>query len=173
MNREGVNKPAESLSPEADVLARGGISIVRIQMIREGIFPYSQKPVRNSSDAAKIFQSYLAGADREYFVILLLDAKHRVNALNVVSVGSLTCAIVQAREVFKPAVISNAASVILSHNHPSNDVSPSPEDIALTKRLVQAGEVLGIKVLDHIIIGEGRYMSFADRGMISSGLEEK
>jgi len=173
MNCDGVNKSAASSSPEADLQAGGGISIVRIQMVREGIFPYSPNPVRNSSDAAKIFQSYLAGADREYFVILLLDAKHRVNALNVVSVGSLTCAIVQAREVFKPAVVSNAASVILSHNHPSNVVSPSPEDIALTKRLVQAGEVLGIKVLDHIIIGEERYMSFADRGMISTSAEER
>ncbi len=152
---------------------RDAISIVRIQMVREGSFPYSPNPVRNSSDAAKIFQAYLAGADREYFVILLLDGKHRVNALNVVSVGSLTCAIVHGREVFKPAVVSNAASVILSHNHPSGDVSPSPEDVALTRRLVKAGEVLGIKVLDHIIIGEGQYMSFADRGMISPGQEER
>jgi len=81
MNRGGVNKPVESLSPEADVLKQGGgISIVRIQMVREGSFPYSSKPVKNSSVAAHILQSYLAGADREYFVALLLDGKHRVNA---------------------------------------------------------------------------------------------
>jgi len=152
---------------------RDAISIVRIQMVREGSFPYSPNPVRNSSDAAKIFQAYLAGADREYFVALLLNGKHRVNALNVVAIGSLSAALVHGREVFKPAVIANASSVILSHNHPSGDVSPSPEDIALTRRLVKAGEVLGIKVLDHIIIGEGQYMSFADRGLISHASEEK
>jgi DNA repair protein RadC len=172
MNHEGVNKPAEFLSREADVLEQGGgISIVRIQMVREGSFPYSLNPVRNSSDAAKIFRSYLAGADREYFVVLLLDAKHRVNALNLVAVGSLMSNIIHPREVFKPACLSNAASVILGHNHPSGDASPSREDIALTRRLVQAGEVLGIKVLDHIIVGEGQYVSFADRGLISRARE--
>jgi DNA repair protein RadC len=94
---------------------RKTISVIRLQIIREGVFPYSTQQVRTSSDAAGVFRSYLAGADREYFVILLLDAKHRINELNVVAIGSLTCTLVHPREVFKPAVIANARAVILGH----------------------------------------------------------
>lgn len=145
---------------------RKNISVVRIQMVREGGFSYHAGPVRNSADGAGIFQAYLAGADREYFLALMLDQKNRANALHVVSIGSLTTTIVHPREVFKPAVISNAASMILSHNHPSGDPTPSREDIDLTKRLVSTGELLGIKVLDHIIVGEKRFFSFSDEGRI-------
>jgi DNA repair protein RadC len=149
-----------------------GISVVRIQMVRDGVFPYSTKPVRNSADAAQIIRSFLAGADREYFVALLLDGKHRVNALNLVAAGSLTSALIHPREVFKPAILANADCVIVvGHNHPSGDPSPSQDDLALSIRLVQAGEMLGIKVLDHIIVGDGDYISFADRGLISSNRE--
>jgi DNA repair protein RadC len=163
-------KDPAGTSPSA-ALGRKRISIVRLQLIREGSLPYSRKPVRNSSDAARILQSYLAGADREYFVVLLLDAKHRVEALNVAAIGSLTASIVHPREVFKPAVIMSAASIVLGHNHPSGDPSPSRQDMVLTQRLVQAGDLLGIKVLDHIIIGDGAYISFADRGLISTNQE--
>ena len=174
MNHDGVNKPAEPPSPKAAALEQGsGISVVRLLMIREGSLPYGRNPVRNSSDAARILRSYLAGADREYFVVLLLDAKHRVNGLNVVAIGSLTATIVHPREVFKPAVIMSAASIVVGHNHPSGDSSPSRQDMALTQRLVQAGDLLGIKVLDHIIVGDGAYISFADRGLILSDGEER
>ena len=148
---------------------RKPITVVRIQMVREGTFPYSPNAVSQSSDAAKIIQTYLAGADREYFVLLLLDGKHRVNALNVVTIGSLTAALVHPREVFKPAILANAASVIVGHNHPSGDPEPSREDLALTERLVKAGELMGIRVLDHLIVGEDRFVSLADRGIIHHG----
>lgn len=147
--------------------ARGrDISVVRVQMVREGRFPGHPGPVRNSSDAAGILRSYLAGADREYFVVLLLDQKYRINALNLVSVGTLISALVHSREVFKPAVIASAAALVLAHNHPSGDPEPSREDVELTRRLVSAGELLGIDVLDHIVIGDREHVSFADRGMI-------
>src|SRR3990167_5630402 len=133
---------------------RHAITVVRIQMVREGRFPYGSNAVSQSSDAAKIIQTYLAGADREYFVLLMLDGKHRVNALNLVAVGSLTAALVHPREVFKPAVLANAAAVIVAHNHPSGDTEPSREDRELTERLVKAGRLLGITVLDHVIVGE-------------------
>lgn len=152
---------------------RETIPVVRLQMIREGDIPYSRKPVGNSSVAAEIFQSYLAGADREYFIVLLLDNKHRINAINVVSIGSLTTAIVHPREVFKPAVMANAAAVILGHCHPSGDPAPSSEDFQLTKRLVEAGELMGIPVLDHIVVGQGQHVSFADRGLMSKALEAR
>lgn len=143
-----------------------GISVVRIQMVREGRFPGHPGPVRNSSDAAGILRSYLAGADREYFVVLLLDQKHRINGLNLVAVGTQAMAVVHPREVFKPALLGAAAATILSHNHPSGDPDPSREDVELTRRLVSAGELLGIDVLDHIVIGDREHVSFADRGMI-------
>lgn len=145
---------------------RKNIPIVRLQMVREGRFPYSPGAVRTSADAARIFQSYLEGADREHFLALMLDQKNRVNALNVVSIGSLTTAIVHPREAFKPAVIANAASIIFAHNHPSGDPHPSREDEEMTKRLNEAGEILGIKVLDHIVVGEGQYFSFGDQGRL-------
>lgn len=147
--------------------ARGrDISVVRVQMVREGRFPGHPGPVRNSSDAAEILRSYLAGADREYFVVLLLDQKHRINGLNLVAVGTQAMAVVHPREVFKPALLGAAAATILSHNHPSGDPDPSREDVELTRRLVSAGELLGIDVLDHIVIGDREHISFADRGMI-------
>ncbi|HBI22903.1 MAG TPA: hypothetical protein DDX84_01525, partial [Nitrospiraceae bacterium] len=84
----------------------------------------------------------------------------------VVSMGCLTSSIVHPREVYIQAIKNSAASVIFLHNHPSGDPSPSPEDVEITKRLVAAGDILGIKVLDHIIIGEGEYLSFADKGLL-------
>ncbi len=148
---------------------RHAIAVVRIQMVREGRFPYGSNAVSQSSDAAKIFQTYLVGADREYVVLLLLDGKHRVNALNVVTIGSLTSALVHPREVFKPAILANAAAVIVGHNHPSGDTEPSREDRELTDRLVQAGRLLGITVLDHVIVGDERFFSFADHHLIPNG----
>ncbi len=148
------------------------ISVVRLQLIREGSLPYGTKEVRSSQDAAGILRSFLAGADREYFVALLLDARNRVHALNVVAIGTLTSAVIHPRELFKLACISNAAAVILGHNHPSGDPAPSPEDMDMTHRLAQAGDLMGIKVLDHIIVGDGRYMSFADKGLLLSTQNE-
>lgn len=155
--------------PSPPRAGRDSIAVVRIQMVREAGFTYRHQPVSQSSDAAKILQTYLAGADREYFVLLLLDGKHRVNALNVVSIGSLTGTLVHPREVFKPAILANAAAVIMGHNHPSGDPDPSREDRELTDRLVQAGRLLGITVLDHVIVGEERFFSFADHHLIANG----
>ena len=93
-----------------------------------------------------------------------LNAKHRPIGLNTVSVGSLTASTAHPREVFKPALTGNAAAVIVAHNHPSGDPAPSAEDVQLTKRLRDAGELLGIRVLDHVILGDGKYYSFVDAG---------
>jgi DNA repair protein RadC len=93
-----------------------------------------------------------------------LDAKHRLIGVNTVSIGSLTTSIAHPREVFRPAVLLPTAAVVLAHNHPSGDPSPSGEDIELTKRLREVGELLGIRVLDHVILGDGKHYSFADAG---------
>lgn len=103
---------------------------------------------------------------KEYFLTLLLDGKNRVIREVRISEGSLNQSIVHPREVFNPAVRESAAAIILVHNHPSGDPAPSREDIEITRRLKEAGELLGIKVLDHIIIGDGRYHSFVDQRML-------
>jgi DNA repair protein RadC len=104
----------------------------------------------------------------EVFKVILLDAKHAIMRDTTVSEGSLTLSIVHPREVFTFAVKESAAAVIFLHNHPSGDPTPSQEDRVLTARLVSAGEVLGIRVLDHLVVGDGRYVSFADQGWLTN-----
>jgi DNA repair protein RadC len=103
---------------------------------------------------------------KEYFLALLLDGKNRIIKRVQISEGSLNQSIVHPREVFSPAVKESAAAVILVHNHPTGDPAPSSEDISITRRLKEAGEIMGIKVLDHIIIGDGEYLSFVERGLL-------
>lgn len=103
---------------------------------------------------------------KEYFLVLLLDGKNRIIRRVQISEGSLNQSIVHPREVFSPAVKETSAAVILVHNHPTGDPAPSSEDIAITRRLKEAGEIMGIKVLDHIIIGDGEYVSFVERGLL-------
>ncbi|TWJ18007.1 RadC family protein [Geobacter argillaceus] len=102
---------------------------------------------------------------KEYFLILLLDGKNRILREVQISEGSLNQSIVHPREVFNPAVRESAAAVILVHNHPSGDPTPSREDLEISKRLKEAGELLGIRVLDHIIVGDNAYVSFVERGL--------
>ncbi|BCS51716.1 DNA repair protein RadC [Geobacter sp. SVR] len=103
---------------------------------------------------------------KEYFLALLLDGKNRIIRRVQISEGSLNQSIVHPREVFHPAVRESAAAVILVHNHPTGDPAPSQEDIAITRRLKEAGEIMGIRVLDHIIVGDGEYVSFVERGLL-------
>ena len=100
------------------------------------------------------------------FITLHLDGKNRIICMDLVSVGSLNQSIVHPRSVFQTALISNAAAILLIHQHPTGDPTPSSEDISITRRLSEAGELMGIKVLDHIIVGEGEYLSFVERGLL-------
>ena len=117
-----------------------------------------------SRDVFRHFRGELAALRQEVFYVVLLDAKHRKLRDVRVSQGSLTSTIVHPREVFAPAVRESAAAVILVHNHPSGDPAPSSEDVSLTRRLREAGEVIGIRVLDHVIVGAESHFSFADSG---------
>jgi len=151
----------------ASLVREDGIPIYRVTLVREGRLPYAEERIRSSAIASTILHSYLADVDREHFVVLLLDQKNRVIGIHTVSIGSLTASVVHPREVFKVAILANAAAIIAGHNHPSGDPQPSREDRALTTRLVEAGKLLGINVLDHIIIGgEGRYFSFGDENLL-------
>ena len=122
--------------------------------------------IDSASSAAGLFMEDLRFEKKEHFRTLLLDAKGKVIYIDEVSVGGLTMAPVHPREVFSSAVKRGACGVILVHNHPSGDPTPSMEDRSLTDRLVEAGKLMGIRVLDHIIIGDGKYYSFAGEGII-------
>jgi len=123
-------------------------------------------PIRCAEDAYLLVRSRLARRRQELFVALVLDARHRVLALRQVARGSATGVEVHPREVFGPAVREGAAALLVAHNHPSGDPEPSDEDAALTVRLGRAGELLGIPLLDHLVVGEGVYTSLAERGVI-------
>ncbi|MBI3357089.1 MAG: DNA repair protein RadC [Nitrospirae bacterium] len=122
--------------------------------------------VSSSADLFKHFHPMIRDVKHEIFKVVLLDAKNTVVKEATVSEGSLTLSVVHPREVFALAVRESAAGVIFLHNHPSGDPAPSVEDRQLTDRLVAAGKLLGIRVLDHLIIGDGRYVSFADEGWL-------
>ena len=122
--------------------------------------------IKTSRDVYDLLGEELAPQTKEYFICLHLDTKNRIICRDVVSIGSLNATVVHPREVYKAALLSSAAAVVFVHNHPSGDVTPSPEDINMTDRLRQAGEVLGIRVLDHVIIGHGDFKSFADQGIL-------
>jgi len=123
----------------------------------------------SSEDVVSYYRPRLKDAKKEIFRCALLDTKNKIIREEIVSMGSLTASIVHPRDTFKAAIRESAAAVIFIHNHPSGDSKPSQEDILLTRRLVQAGEVIGIQVLDHIIIGDSSHFSFRDNGLISRG----
>jgi DNA repair protein RadC len=120
--------------------------------------------VRDAGAVFAHFRGRLPQLDREMFYVLLLDGKNRVQGEVRVSEGSLTAALVHPREVFAPAIRAAAAALVLVHNHPSGDPTPSAEDAAITERLRQAGELVGIRVLDHVVVGRSRYVSMAEEG---------
>lgn len=121
--------------------------------------------VKVPDDVVNLVRGRLRGKKKEYFLALLLDTRGQLIRLAEISVGSLDSSIVHPREVFKEAVSASAASVIFVHNHPSGDPEASEDDVGLTKRLVEAGEIMGIDVLDHIIVGDGEYISLKKEGL--------
>jgi len=124
------------------------------------------KVIRGPDDVVALVGAKLRKEKRENFIVLILNARHEVMCLETVSVGSLNASIVHPREVFRPAVIESAASIVLVHNHPSGDPEPSEEDLAITKRLVEAGELLGIGVLDHVVVASRGVVSLRSRQLI-------
>ena len=137
-----------------------------LKVVRERRQGYAAaRVIRSSHDIYEAFRDHFERLDREEFDVVLLDGKNRVLGFNVVSLGSLTASLVHPREVFKPAIVGNAAALILIHNHPSGDPEPSAQDRALTRRLREAGDLLGIRILDHVVIGDSRFRSFVDAGL--------
>ena len=122
--------------------------------------------VTSPQDIANYLMEDMRYLKKEHFKIITLDTKNKILDICTISIGSLNSSIVHPREVFHEAVKKSAASIILIHNHPSGETQPSREDISITKRLIEAGELMGIKVLDHIIIGDGVYLSFKEGNII-------
>ena len=122
--------------------------------------------VHGPADAASYVMPRFRFERREHFAVLLLNAKNHILALKTISVGTLTSSVVHPREVFQAAIEQSAASVILVHNHPSGDPAPSGEDLAVTRRMVEAGEIMDIPVLDHVIVGYDKFISLKEEGMI-------
>jgi DNA repair protein RadC len=121
--------------------------------------------IRTAADAAEYVMDRMRYLKKEHFVILHLDTKHCVIGEETASVGSLDASIVHPREIFKSAVKRSASAILCVHNHPSGDPTPSPEDVAITRRLMDAGRLLGIDVLDHIVVGDGRFVSLKAQGL--------
>ena len=138
----------------------------KITLVREGSCSTTHNIIRTPEDVAAIMSPEYENAAVEIAYMLSLDTKNKVIGVFTISTGSLNASIIHPRDVFQRAILSNAASVILVHNHPSGDPTPSSEDIELTRKLVEAGKLLDIAVLDHVVIGEGRYESLKERGVI-------
>lgn len=126
----------------------------------------SRATIRSPQDAADLVMPELRHASQEHFKALFLNTKNEVLKTKTITIGSLDASLITPRELFREAISLSSASVIAAHNHPSGDPTPSAEDIKVTKRLVQAGEMIGIEVLDHIVIGDGRWISLKERGLM-------
>ena len=133
----------------------------RVYLVREGENDEVIK-LNNSSDVYDLVKDELANSDREMLLSVMLTNKNQLIGVETVSIGSVSATTMFSREVFKSAILANAVSIILCHNHPSGELTPSKEDIQMTKVLVDAGELLGIKVLDHIIVSNKGYRSLTD-----------
>jgi DNA repair protein RadC len=121
--------------------------------------------VRSPADAAQLLMAEMALLDQEHLRLILLDTKNHVLSIPTVYVGSLNTSLIRVGELFRYALKENCAALIVVHNHPSGDPAPSPEDVIVTGKIVEGGKLLDIEVLDHLIIGRGRFVSLKERGL--------
>lgn len=143
------------------------IPIVSIRMVKDSSIPYGDNKISSPKEVKDLILQYLGYADREHMIAICLDVKRKVNAIHTISIGSLNSSIVHPREVFKIALLANASTIILAHNHPSGDPTPSREDVEITKKLCEAGIILGVEVEDHVIVGsDTQYVSMREKGLI-------
>jgi len=167
LSTESGSEKSSTGRPSERRLSREYIPVYRVELVRERtVTGERRRAIRNSDDVVAILKDELLKSDREKLISVMLNAKNVVIGMEVVSVGSLTASVVTARELFKSAILASAAAVIISHNHPSGDPTPSLDDTRLTERISKAGEILGIKLLDHVIIGELGTYSFANAGRL-------
>jgi DNA repair protein RadC len=145
-------------------LARAAQIVAALELGRRTLAhaPGARPQIRNSADAAAYLMPRYGARGVEQLGILLLDGKHRVMRAAVLAVGTLNSSVVEPRDVFREAAIGGATAIVIFHNHPSGDPTPSPDDLAVTRRLVAAGSLIGIDVVDHLILGDARYCSIKE-----------
>ena len=141
------------------------INIYKLKMVKEDTVEYSDTTIESPGDIVRFAREVLEMEEmaEENFIVVCLNTKNKIAGVHTVSIGSLNATIVHPREVFKAALLNNASAIICLHNHPSRDPEPSREDIETTRRLVEAGKIIGIEVIDHVIIGEQRYLSMKEK----------
>ena len=142
------------------------VDIVSIKMVREGSTKYENRKIETPFDAYVLLKNFLEDSDREELLVVCLDTKNQPINICTVSVGTLNSSLVHPREVFKTAILSNSNQIMLAHNHPSGISAPSNEDKAMTSRIKDAGVILGIELIDHIIIGSNEYFSFKENKLM-------
>lgn len=158
----------------SEVLQQRGVGEAKVATIKAAIelgrrltleAPEERPSIGSPADAAALVKYEMQALEKEHLRVILLDTRNNVIEIDEVYRGSLNASVVRVGEVFTPAVRRNAASILVVHNHPSGDPTPSPEDISITRSLVQAGKILQIELLDHIIIGQGNYVSLKEKGL--------
>ena len=127
--------------------------------------PDDRVQVRSPADAANLLMGEMSMLEQEQLRVVLLDTRNRVLAMPTIYMGSLNTSVIRVGEVFRDAIRRNAAALIVAHNHPSGDPTPSPEDVSVTRNIIQAGQLLDIEVLDHVVIGQQRFVSLKERGL--------
>ena len=142
------------------------VDIVSIKMVREGSTKYENRKIETPFDAYVLLKRFLEDSDREKLLVVCLDTKNQPINICTVSVGTLNSSLVHPREIFKTAILSNSNQIMLAHNHPSGISAPSNEDKAMTSRIKDAGVILGIELIDHIIIGSNEYFSFKENKLM-------
>ena len=142
------------------------VPLIRLKMIKIRELPSIWEKLNRPDKVAEFAMQLLDGADKEHLLVISISAKCQPLAFEIVSIGSVDSAFVVPREVFKHAIVNNAAGILLVHNHPSGDCKPSEDDLCITERIGKAGDLLGIQVLDYVIIGEGNFYSFREQRKI-------
>lgn len=135
------------------------INIVSLQMVKTGTLSYLKNRISSPEDAAEIMRSFIGNSDREHLILICMNSKNEPTHIQTLSIGSINKMMVHPREIFKTAILSNANSIMLGHNHPSRDIAPSPEDINVTKRLMLISEMMGILFYDYIIFSDSNTYS--------------
>lgn len=168
-----VDSPAEIFDIDfQDMVNEGGLSPLQANRLRAALVlgqrfaqptPADRPLIRRPSDAIPLLRKHMIARNQEQLMVVLLDSGNRVLDIETVYVGSLNMTVVRVAEIFHPAIVYNSAGFILAHNHPSGDASPSPEDINLTALIIEAGKLLDIAVIDHLIIGEHDWVSLRER----------
>lgn len=139
------------------------VKLKTLDVVREGVINYLPRKITSPKDCYSLVKQYIDNCDREMFVVVALDVKNQPTAIQTISIGTLSASLVHPREVYKMAILSNSASIIVAHNHPSGNSYPSNEDKVITSRLKEAGKLIGINLLDHLIIGSNDYYSFKEK----------